>query len=103
EITCPKCGSKELGVFDRTVEEVRSALLQYRRVIPKEASRWWNRGRDWAKIVSLYGRRGIIIASARRVNLEEAWEILGTAIEESDDFYLRIVEAEKRSLKKRFI
>jgi len=103
EIICPKCGSKELGVFDRTVEEVRTVLLQYKRVVPKEDSRWWNRGRDWAKIVSLYGRRGVIIASARRVSLEEAWEILGTTIEESDYFYQRIVEAEKKSLKKRFM
>lgn len=103
KVVCPRCGSNELGVFDRSVDEVRSVLLQYKRGVPKEAARWWSRGRDWAKIVSLYGRRGVIIASARRADPEEAWEILETTMAESDDFYQRIVEAERRSLRKRFL
>jgi ATP-dependent Lhr-like helicase len=101
-LRCPNCGSTELGVFDRSVEEVRMAMAQADR-IPKEFSWWWNRGKDSAKLVSIYGRRGAIIASAKRVDLAEAWDILEETEGESEEFFKAIIEAERRALKSRFI
>ncbi|RLC69865.1 MAG: hypothetical protein DRI26_08225, partial [Chloroflexi bacterium] len=61
------------------------------------------RGRDAAKLVSMYGRRAAIVAAAKRVDFTEAWDLLAETDGESDEFFQRIVEAERNALKKRFI
>jgi ATP-dependent Lhr-like helicase len=103
KVVCPRCGSTELGVFDRRREEVSRELSRERSGVKREAERWWERGRDTAKLVSMYGRRGAIVATARRVDFTEAWDILAETEGESDKFFERIVEAEREALKKRFI
>jgi len=103
KVACPRCGSTELGVFDRSREEVSRELSRERSGVKREAERWWERGRDTAKLVSMYGRRGAIVATARRVDFTEAWDILAETEGESDKFFERIVEAEREALKKRFI
>jgi len=102
-LVCPKCGSTEMGVFDRSIEEVMRAMSRERRGVPREAARWWRRGRDSAKLVSMYGRRAAIVAAAKRVDFTEAWDLLAETEGESDDFFERIVEAERNALKRRFI
>ena len=102
-LVCPKCGSTETGVFDRRIEEVMKAMAQERRGVPKKAARWWSRGRDSAKLVSMYGRRGAIVAAAKRVDFTEAWDLLAETEGESHEFFERIVEAERNALKRRFI
>jgi len=51
----------------------------------------------------MYGRRAAIVATGKRVDLTEAWDILAETEGESDDFFERIIEAERNALKKRFI
>ena len=102
-LVCPLCGSTEIGVYDRSVEEVQELLAQERGRSKKELPKWWERGGDASKLVSMYGRRAAIVAAARRVDLTEAWDILAETEGESDDFFKRIVEAEREALKKRFI
>jgi len=102
-IVCPNCGSTELGVYDRSLEEVSRELARERPGLKREGDRWWERGKDSSKLVSMYGRRGAIVAAARRVDFTEAWDILAETEEESDDFFGRIVESERNALKKRFI
>ena len=102
-LVCPKCGSTEMGIFDRSIEEVMRAMALERRGVPREAARWWSRGRDSAKLVSMYGRRAAIVAAAKRVDFTEAWDLLAETEGESNDFFERIVEAERNALKKRFI
>ena len=69
----------------------------------KEGEWWFERGKAASKLVSMYGRRGVIVASAKNVDFTEAWDILAETSGESDEFYQRIVEAEREALKKRFI
>ena len=102
-LACPLCGSTEIGVYDRSVEEVQEFLAHERGRSKKEHPKWWERGRDASKLVSMYGRRAAIVAAARRVDLTEAWDILAETEGESDEFFKRIVEAERDALKKRFI
>ena len=102
-LICPKCGSTEIGVFDRNIEEVMRAMPRERRSIPRDVARWWSRGKDSAKLVSMYGRRAAIVATGKRVDLTEAWDILAETEGESDAFFERIVEAERNAMKKRFI
>ncbi|MCK4400388.1 hypothetical protein KAV46_05335, partial [Candidatus Bathyarchaeota archaeon] len=65
--------------------------------------RWWQRGVDAAKLVSMYGRRAAIVASAKYVNITEAWDILAETGDEGDAFFERIVESEREALRRRFM
>jgi hypothetical protein len=53
--------------------------------------------------VSIYGRRAGIISAAKRIDNEIAWDILAETEGESDEFFEKIVEAEREALKKRFM
>jgi ATP-dependent Lhr-like helicase len=103
EFICPICGSKEIGVLDRTFEEVAQQQAVYRGGSKREPEWWWERAKDAAKLVSIYGRRAAIIASAKRINFTDAWDILAETEGESDEFFTQIIEAERESLKNRFM
>ena len=103
KIECPRCGSTELGVFGRSIEEVSRELAKERPGRKREGDRWWERGKATAKLVSMYGRRGAIVAAAKRVDLSEAWDLLAETEGETNEFFERIVEGEKNALKRRFI
>jgi ATP-dependent Lhr-like helicase len=103
KLVCPRCDSTELGVLDRNEEEVWQELSREKPGITREGPRWWERGKASAKLVSMYGRRGAIVAAAKRVDFTEAWDLLAETPGESDEFYERVVEAERNALKKRFI
>jgi hypothetical protein len=75
----------------------------YRGGSKKEPEWWWVRAQDAAKLISIYGRRAAIIAAAKRVNFTEAWDILAETEGESDEFFTRIIEAERKALKERFM
>jgi ATP-dependent Lhr-like helicase len=102
KISCPRCGSTEIGVFDRDIPEVSKWQSFERLRSKKDPPKWWQRGKDSSKLVSIYGRRAAIIASAKRVDFSDAWDILAETELESDDFYERIIQAERDALKKRF-
>lgn len=101
-IKCPNCGSTEVGIFERSIEEVRMAMARADHRISKEFT-WWSRGRDSARLVSIYGRRGAIVASAKRVDFTEAWDILEETEDESEEFFKAIIDAERNALKNRFL
>ena len=103
KLICPNCGSTEIAVYDRSMEEVQEILSQERGRSSKEKPKWWERGKDVSKLVSMYGRRAAIIGSAKHVDLTVAWDILAQTEDESDEFFNKIVEAERDALKKRFI
>ena len=102
KLVCPVCGSTEIGVYDRFIEEVQEQQGLERSRSVKEKPKWRERGREVSKLVSLYGRRAAIIGAAKRVDITEAWDILAETEGESDSFFTRIIDAERDSLKKRF-
>jgi hypothetical protein len=102
-IVCPLCGSKEVSIFDKSFEEVAQQQTIYRVGSKREPEWWWKRAEDAAKLISIYGRRAAIIATAKNVNFTEAWDILAETEGESDEFFTRIIEAEREALKKRFM
>jgi len=103
KIMCPICGSTEIGVFNRTPKEVAEMLARTKGRYRFKPPLWWKRGEDVSKLVSMYGRRAGIIAAAKRVENEVAWDILAETEGEGDEFFERIVEAERAALKKRFM
>ncbi|MCX6655725.1 MAG: hypothetical protein NTY03_11510, partial [Candidatus Bathyarchaeota archaeon] len=103
KLVCPVCGSTEIAVYDRSMEEIQELMSQERSRSSKEKPKWWERGKDVSKLVSMYGRRAAIIGAAKRVDLTAAWDILAQTEGESDEFFTKIVDAERDALKKRFI
>ena len=102
QVSCPVCGNTEIAVFNRPPEEVAEQLGKARGRRSFNPPRWWERGVDFSKLVSIYGRRGVLVASARGVELETAWDILAETEGEGDEFIHRIVEAEREALRRRF-
>jgi ATP-dependent Lhr-like helicase len=101
-LTCPKCGSTEIGIYNHDIPDVAEMQALERQRSKKERPDWWKRGKDASKLISIYGRKAAIIATAKDVDLTDAWDILAETKEESDQFYERILEAERKSLRKRF-
>jgi ATP-dependent Lhr-like helicase len=102
-IQCPICGSTEIAVLNRTPEEAAEMMARTKGRYKFEPPWWWKEGGDASKLVSIYGRRAGIIAAAKRVENEVAWDILAETEGESDEFFEKIVEAEREALKKRFM
>jgi len=84
------------------MEEVEEFLGQERSRTSKEKPKWWERGKDVSKLVSMYGRKAVIVGAAKRVDLTAAWDMLAQTEGESDEFFKKIIEAERDALKKRF-
>ncbi len=103
KLVCPVCGSNAIAVYDRPIEEVQEIMALERARSTRERPKWWERGRDVSKLVSIYGRRAAIIGAAKRVDLTAAWDILAETEDETDEFFDRIVDAEREALKKRFV
>ena len=103
KLVCPICGSTELAVLDRVPEEVAEMMARTKGRHKFEPPWWWKIGEDASKLVSIYGRRAGIIAAAKRVENEVAWDILAETEGEGDEFFERIVDAEREALKKRFM
>jgi ATP-dependent Lhr-like helicase len=103
KLVCPVCGSNAIAVYDRPIEEVQEVMALERARSTRERPKWWERGRDISKLISIYGRRAAIIGAAKRVDLTAAWDILSETEDETDEFFDRIVDAEREALKKRFI
>ena len=85
------------------MEEVYKAMAKERPGRRREGEPWWERGKATAKLVSMYGRRGAIVATAKRVDFTEAWDLLAETEGETNEFFERIVEGERNALKRRFI
>ncbi|MBD3172703.1 DEAD/DEAH box helicase [Candidatus Bathyarchaeota archaeon] len=103
KIECPICGSTEIAVLDRTMEEVAEMMARTKGRYSFDPPWWWKEAEDKSKLVSIHGRRGGIVAAAKRVENEAAWDILAETEGEGDEFFERIVEAEREALKKRFM
>jgi len=103
KIQCPICGSTEIAVLDKTPEEAAEMMARTKGRYKFDPPWWWKNGEDSSKLVSIYGRRAGIIAAAKRVENEIAWDILAETEGEGDEFFEKIVEAEREALKKRFM
>jgi ATP-dependent Lhr-like helicase len=103
KIQCPLCGSTEIAILDKQPEEVAEMMARTKGKYKFKPPVWWKKGEDTSRLVSLYGRRAGIVSSAKRIDNEIAWDILAETEGESDDFFEKIVEAEREALKKRFV
>ncbi len=99
---CPLCGSKRVGAIKEDEETVLSAV---EKILSKKAtSRKERRLLEWledsASLMEAYGKLAAIALAGHRLRMRDVEEVLEFADE--DNIYERVVEAERRALKRRF-
>ena len=99
---CPVCSSTEIGVLIQDEDEIRKAfVIDERGTLVKE--KWWEEAQDSSKLFKAYGKRAAIVLAGRRISIEDAMEILEGTEGLSDRFYDAILDAERKSLRRRFL
>ncbi len=99
---CPKCGSSSLGVLSLGESKVQSLVDKAGEKLTKVEQKINHRAIKTAKLVSKYGKNAVVALSGRNVQFSDAKELLGKENRLSNNFFELIIEAEKKSLKRKF-
>ncbi len=99
---CPKCGSSSLGVLRLADSKVQSIVDKRGEKLNKVEQKINRRAIKTAKLVSKYGKNAIVALSGRNVQFSDIKELLGKENRLSNNFFELIIEAEKKSLKRKF-
>ncbi len=99
---CPRCGSNSLGMLK--VDEDTSLTLVEKKgeKLAKSEEKLRELAESTAELVAKYGKLAAIALSARKVGTKDVDAILQKESKPSDKFYELILEAERKSLSRRF-
>ena len=101
--TCPNCGSRFLIALNpRNEKDILSVIykLRVRKKLTKDEAKILKRLQERAKVVLLYGKKGIITLTARGIGPKTAIKILREAKDEND-LMIKILEAERQYFRTR--
>lgn len=104
KINCPFCGSSKIGLTDETLEKILQLcekMLSKRELSDKEKM-FSRKLLNSAELVSNYGLAAVIVMVAKGISLSEATILLKEEPKISDKLIELILEAERRTLKRRF-
>jgi ATP-dependent Lhr-like helicase len=99
---CPKCGSSRLGVLRLGESKVQSLVDKGGEKLTKVEQKINRRAIKTAKLVSKYGKNAVVAISGRIVQFSDVIKLLGKENRLSNNFFELIIEAEKKSLKRKF-
>ena len=99
---CPKCGSSSLGVLKIAESRVQSLVDKRGEKLTKNEQKINRRATKTARLVSKYGKIAAVALSGRNVQFSDVKELLGKENRLSNNFFELIIEAEKKSLKRKF-
>jgi len=99
-VTCPKCGSRRIGVSDLEEEEVKRILERKRRSRSEE--REYRRMEFAADLVERYGKLALAALAGRGITPYDAAYVLEEHTQLDDAFFAAIAEMEREALKRRF-
>jgi ATP-dependent helicase Lhr and Lhr-like helicase len=99
---CPRCGSTKIGML-KVDEERAGGLIDKRgENLAKNEEKMRLNATQTAELIEKYGRLAAVALSSRRVPISEVAAILGKEPKFSEQFFELILEAERKSLSKRF-
>jgi len=101
--TCPNCGSRFLIALNpRNEKDILSVIykLRVRKKLTKDEAKILKKLQERAKVVLLYGKKGIITLTARGIGPKTAIKILREAKDEND-LMIKILEAERQYFRTR--
>ncbi|MEM3663095.1 MAG: DEAD/DEAH box helicase [Candidatus Jordarchaeales archaeon] len=103
-IICPNCGGSFVAVtYPNDQAGLSRAIRLKRQGIPlsSEDDKTLRRGLETAKIVSSYGKKAVICMAAKGVGPRAAIRILNKPCRFEDDFWMAILEEERKYIKTR--
>ncbi len=98
---CPRCGSYALGLL-KVDEEKALPLIEKRAHLAKEEEKLQLHAKQTAALIETYGKAAAVALSARRVYMTDITDVLSKEPSLSDKFYELVMDAERKSLSKRF-
>lgn len=98
---CPHCGSYALGML-KIEEEKALPLTEKKGHLTKDEEKLQLRAKQTGELMQKYGKVAAVALSARRVYTADIADVLAKEPALSDHFYELVMEAERKSLSKRF-
>jgi ATP-dependent Lhr-like helicase len=99
---CPRCGSFAIGLLKVEEEKVIGLLEKKGQHLVKNEEKIGNYAKQTAELIERYGKMAAVALSARRVSITEISAVLVQEPKLTDHFYELVLEAERKSLSKRF-
>ncbi|HIE18784.1 TPA: hypothetical protein EYP75_03570 [Candidatus Bathyarchaeota archaeon] len=100
---CPRCGSRKLGMLGVEEKDAYVLIDKKDQKLRKSERKLRNKAIRTANLISNYGKAAAIVLSGRGINPSDAREILKKESILSDSLFDLILEAERNSLKRRFL
>jgi ATP-dependent Lhr-like helicase len=99
---CPHCGSVAIGMLKVEEEKAMGLLEKKGENLAKNEEKMRNHAKQTAELIERYGKPAAVAFSARRVSAADIAGVLEKEPKLSDHFYELILEAERKSLSRRF-
>jgi hypothetical protein len=100
---CPKCESQLLGILDCSKEELARALEKKGKSLARSQRMLLEHAEETARLYKQYGIATAHVLAGRRIRTSDAKDILRTQNKISDRLYELIMEAERSSMRRRFV
>ncbi len=100
--TCPRCGSRRIGVLDVSVSEVQHLLGKKNKGLTAKDRETLEYAGRTADLVAAHGTRSALILAGKGLRLSDAEEILSKTDKMDDVFFELIIDVEKKALARRF-
>jgi ATP-dependent Lhr-like helicase len=99
---CPRCGSFALGLLKVDEEKAMPLIEKKGEHLAKDEEKMQLQAKRTAELIEKYGKAAAVALSARRVQTADIASVLEKEPKSSDRFYELVMEAERKSLSKRF-
>jgi ATP-dependent Lhr-like helicase len=99
---CPHCGSVAIGMLKVEEEKAMGLLEKKGENLAKNEEKMRNHAKQTAELIERYGKPAAVAFSARRVSAADIAGVLEKEPKLSDHFYELVLEAERKSLSRRF-
>ncbi len=100
--TCPRCGSFALGLLKVEEEKAIGLVEKKGEHLVKNEEKMRNYAKLNAELIQRFGKVAAVALSARRVSVADIAVVLEKEPKLTDGFYELVLEAERKSLSKRF-
>jgi ATP-dependent Lhr-like helicase len=99
---CPRCGSSAIGLLKVDEEKAAGLIEKKGEHLAKNEEKMCSHAKQTAELIERYGKSAAVALSARRVSAADVASVLEKEPKLSDCFYELVLEAERKSLSRRF-
>ncbi len=100
--TCPRCGSREIGVLNESEERVARACEKMGKQMTAKEAKMLNEALETARLMAEHGRLAALVLAGKNLSLTNVKEILSKETQIGDPLIELVVEEERKALTKSF-